>query len=65
MPVSSNQWFCYADEFIGELKRVRSRTTSRSVTYMERTGVSDMYEKGRMAQQVHGRLVFGNAALRR
>ena len=67
VPVSSNQWFCYADEFIGELKRNKEQNNDQrsDVTYMERTGVSDMYEKGRMAQQVHGRLVFGDAALRR
>lgn len=67
VPVSSNQWFCYADEFIGELKRNKEQNNDQrsDVTYMERTGVSDMYRKGRMAQQVHGRLVFGNAALRR
>ena len=47
VPVSSNQWFCYADEFIGELKRNKEQNNDQrsDVTYMERTGVSDMYEK--------------------
>lgn len=29
VPVSSNQWFCYADEFIGELKRNKEQNNDQ------------------------------------
>lgn len=47
VPVSSNQWFCFSDEFIGELKANKEQHGDQrtDVTYQERTGVSDMYEK--------------------
>lgn len=47
VPVSSNQWFCFADEFIDELKANKEQHNDQrtDVTYQERTGMSDMYEK--------------------
>lgn len=44
VPVNSNQWFLYSDDFIDFLKQSRAQGDQRTdVTYMERTGVSDMY----------------------
>lgn len=45
VPVYSNQWFLYSDEFIAFLKESATNGDRRTdVTYRELTGVSDMYE---------------------
>lgn len=45
VPVSSNQWLLYSDSFIEFLKASKERGDQRTdVTYMEKEGVSDIYD---------------------
>ena len=60
VPVSSNQWFLYSDDFIGFLKRSKELGDQRTdVTYMERTGVSDMYEVIQWPNKLIGNISTG------
>ena len=60
VPVSSNQWFLYSDDFIGFLKRSKELGDQRTdVTYMERTGVSDMYEVIQWSNKLIGNISTG------
>ena len=60
VPVSSNQWFLYSDDFIGFLKQSKELGDQRTdVTYMERTGVSDMYEVIQWPNKLIGNISTG------
>ena len=60
VPVNSNQWFLYSDDFIEFLKESRAGGDQRSdVTCMERTGVSDMYPLVQWPNKFIGNIASG------